>query len=302
MQKGSAWIDGRLSVLSEAVVPVSDRGLLFGHAIFETILAFGESLVLWDAHVARLQAGAIRSRLKCPPEADLRRAVRECIRFFQAHPNSGQNERVSVRLILTGGDCLSLAPQRNHRGELLDARVIVICRSAPALSDAERMKGLALKACPDIRPKELVDIKSCSYLWNLMCLDDALLDGFDDALFLNANGDISESASASFVWMGRAEKILYSAPQDNNVLAGTTLSCLISALQDTEYKFDWQALNMSFLKEVYACALVSSVRGLVPVRRINDFEFDVNVAQEEFSRWDLKLRQQQLSHSVPPPR
>jgi branched-subunit amino acid aminotransferase/4-amino-4-deoxychorismate lyase len=292
--KGSVWIDGKISSIETATIPITDRGLLFGHAIFETMLALGGDLVLWEEHLARLRAGALRARLGCPGESTLRHALQECMSHFRNSVDLALSKRFSVRLILTGGDGLSLQPRRDEQGLLSAARIIVICRPATGPSEETRKRGFALKSCPDERSKELVDIKSCSYLWNLMCLDDAIIEGFDDALLVNPDGEISEATTASFVWMTKGEKVLCSAPQENNVLPGTTLLCLQNALAALGHDIRWQALKLGRYEDVLACALVSSVRGLVPVGRIDDFEFDVDAARETFELWNEALLNEQL--------
>jgi branched-chain amino acid aminotransferase len=294
MKQGIVLLDGELSHIDQARIPITDRGLLFGHAIFETLLSLDGGLVLWDAHFARLRAGALRARLSCPEEGELRKALHKAISFFAREFGAAAGKRLSVRLLLTGGDSLTLQPRRDEDGGLLPARLIVICRSAATPDDEVFHRGYALKTCTDARSKELVDIKSCSYLWNLMCLDDAILEGFDDALFVNPNGEISESTTASFVWMSKDEKVLYSAPQENNVLPGTTLLCLQNALEALGHPVRWQALRVGEFDKVLACAIVSSVRGLVPVRKIDDFVFDTATSRQQLALWNQALREEQL--------
>lgn len=296
MTSGSAWVDGKLSDLRSASIPLTDRGLLFGHAIFETILAIQGSLVLWEAHFQRLRSGAQLARLGCPSEICLREAIAECLEHFKTHQSEADWKRLSVRLILTGGDGLGLRPHRDDSHALLPARIIVICRAAEPQNSKVRELGYSLKLCPDGRSKELIEIKSCNYLWNLMCLDDSLIEGFDDALFVNADGEISESTIASFVWMPFGKKELCSAPQEKNVLPGTTLLCLQSALAALDYNISWKALRIGDLINVRACALISSVRGIVPIRQINDFVLDVQSQADVFDEWNKALFAEQVKH------
>jgi branched-subunit amino acid aminotransferase/4-amino-4-deoxychorismate lyase len=300
MKQGVVFLDGELSRLDEARIPITDRGLLFGHAIFETLLSLDGGLVLWDAHFARLRAGALRARLRCPEEDELRKALHRSLGFFAREFGAAAAKRLSVRLLLTGGDSMTLQPRRDDVGALLPSRLLIICRSAASPDEEVFHRGYALKTCTDARSKELVDIKSCSYLWNLMCLDDALLEGFDDALFVNPNGEISESTTASFVWMSKEEKILYSAPQENNVLPGTTLLCLQNALEAVGHSVRWKALRVGEFDKVLACAIVSSVRGLVPVRKIDDFVFDTASSRQQLALWNTALHAEQLRNCEPP--
>ncbi|MEY4063891.1 MAG: hypothetical protein RIR26_99 [Pseudomonadota bacterium] len=301
MEQGIVWLDGRVSLLKEAKIPVTDRGFLFGHAIFETILAIEGAVVLWAAHRDRLRAGAGKARLFCPSEAALRHAVAEALSEFELQFGKQASERVSVRLVLTGGDSMTLVPQRDAKGNLCEGRLLVICRSASTGGSSELEKGFALRTAPDARAKELVDVKSNSYLWNLMCLDNARIDGFDDALFYNPDGEISESTTASFVWMRKSDKALCSAPQSRNVLPGTTLLCLQTAMESVGQTFIWQALHKDNYQDAEACAVLSSVRGLVPVSKIDDFEFDSTLMKQQFSKWNAALVAEQFKHRGFPP-
>lgn len=293
-QQGVVWIDGQLSALSEARIPVTDRGFLFGHAIFETILAINGKLVFWEAHAARLKAGSLRARILCPDEEEVLGAISAALNELKSKSNAQSEARVSVRLILTGGDGASLAPARNEKGHLSKGRVVVICKPALGLSEAQWRQGFSLKTCADARNKELVDVKSSNYLWNLMCLDDALIEGFDDALFVNKSGEISEASTSSFVWMGQDEKTIFSAPQENNVLPGTTLMCLQNALEALGHSIQWRSLRLGSLGDAVACAVVSSIRGLVPVRKIDHHEFDVVAFRRQLEIWNQALYAEQL--------
>ncbi|NBO38144.1 hypothetical protein EBU99_06140 [bacterium] len=300
MQQGIVWLDGHLSSLESARIPVLDRGLLFGHAIFETILALEGALVMWDAHWARLRAGALRARLGCPDELKVHKALSDSLNAFSEKYGESAFKRVSVRLILTGGDGLSLQPSRQADGSFMPGRLIVLCREGHGPDEILRRRGYSLKTCLDARSKELVDIKSCSYLWNLMCLDDATLEGFDDALLVNPNGEISESTTASFVWLSKDEGVVCSAPQENNVLPGTTLLCLQNALEALGHHIRWKALRVGEYSNVLACAIVSSVRGLVPVWKIDDHEFDVAQSRKHLELWNQALFSEQLRNCVIP--
>lgn len=301
LDQGIVWLDGQVSLLEAARMPVTDRGFLFGHAIFETILAIEGSVVLWAAHCNRLRAGAEKARLLCPEESFLQRAVSEALVEFAVQFGKSASERVSVRLILTGGDSMNLPPERDPSGRLCEGRLMVICRSAKRSKSVDHDRGVALRTALDARSKELVDVKSNSYLWNLMCLDDARQSGFDDALFFNPDGEISESTTASFVWMRKSDNALCSAPQSRNVLPGTTLMCLQAAVQSLGQEFIWQALKKETYAQVMACAVLSSVRGLVPVSRIDDFEFDSALMRQQFSIWNRALEEEQFKHRGFPP-
>ena len=56
-------VDGRPA----SSVAVSDRGLLYGDGLFETLLIRERRPCLWGRHVARLREGAVRLGIPPPP-------------------------------------------------------------------------------------------------------------------------------------------------------------------------------------------------------------------------------------------
>ena len=69
------WIDGRVVDASEARIPVTDHGLLYGDGIFEGIRVYGARVFRLDEHLARFAAGAKALALEIP---DGVARVRDC--------------------------------------------------------------------------------------------------------------------------------------------------------------------------------------------------------------------------------
>ncbi|MFZ5668431.1 MAG: aminotransferase class IV [Pseudomonadota bacterium] len=80
------------------MIPLDDRGLLLGDGLFETILVKDGRLVLFDAHIARLQSGCVTLGLPAPDAGD---ALALCSDFIA---QSGSTRgRHALRLTLTAG-------------------------------------------------------------------------------------------------------------------------------------------------------------------------------------------------------
>ena len=84
-------IDGR----PETAIPVSDRGFLYGHGLFETMRLWQGELPLLEFHLTRLIAGAKTLSIKFDQE-ELRNQLKNALSHF---PVQGL-----VKLILTAGD------------------------------------------------------------------------------------------------------------------------------------------------------------------------------------------------------
>jgi branched-chain amino acid aminotransferase len=70
------WLNGRLLPAAEARIDPSDRGLLLGDGLFETMRAAGGRLPLLPRHMARLLDGAVLLGLPAPSEETVADAAR----------------------------------------------------------------------------------------------------------------------------------------------------------------------------------------------------------------------------------
>ena len=56
MPEAIVYLNGEFLPLSEAKVPVLDRGFIFGDGVYEVIPAYGRRLFRLDEHLQRLQS------------------------------------------------------------------------------------------------------------------------------------------------------------------------------------------------------------------------------------------------------
>lgn len=288
---GIVIINGKVTSLEQAQIPLTDRGFLFGHALFETILVYRGKIINWKAHADRLKQGCTKAFLSSPDEKSLfdlaKKAVDENIK-----QQGSIAEKISLRIIVTGGNSLDFSIHKKE-GNLPESNVMIICRNAAGPSKEQYEKGIKLWPCPDFRNQALLNVKSNSYLFNLICLENALAAGFDDALF-HKNGFFTESTTANFIWFDQDQNV-YSSPFDQNCLAGTTLSVLVRAFEKNKISFDWKALPL-LSTSISGCALVSSIRGIVPIKQIDQMQFDVQSKKDFFDKINQFLREEYLNY------
>ena len=56
----NVFLNGRFIPEAQAVVPISDRGLLYGDGLFETLRVMNGVPLRWDAHWRRFAMGMLR--------------------------------------------------------------------------------------------------------------------------------------------------------------------------------------------------------------------------------------------------
>jgi branched-chain amino acid aminotransferase len=207
------WIDGQLFDGEDARIPVQDHGLLYGDGIFEGMRATAGRVFRIDQHLARLSHGARALHLVLPGGLPaLQQAVLDTL---AAHGDPD----AYVRLIVTRGDGpLGVDPTTCPK-----ARVLCLVDRIKLFSEGTRNKGLSLVTSSLRRPaSDVLDprIKSLNYLNNVMAKGEARRRGADDALLLNAQGNVAE-ASVANLFVVRAGTLL-TPPTTDGCLDGIT--------------------------------------------------------------------------------
>lgn len=264
--EGVAIVEGRACSLDEARIPLVDRGFLFGHCIFETLLIHKSKLWFWREHYARLDHGCRRVFIKPPHEAELFTLCELASR--EARLRYGESRDFRLRLMVSGGSdsALPIAPNRQRPS------VYILCMPLARSFQETNHSSVRLKSVEDVRPKTLLDVKSSSYLVNMLALYEANEAGFDDALFV-AEGRFTESTTANFVWFNSKLEVC-SAPDAGNALPGITKLMLAKALEDLGEKLREQALGTRDLSLAVGAAITSTSRGVVQVTQIDNHSFD----------------------------
>lgn len=207
------WIDGQIIDGPEARIPVSDHGLLYGDGIFEGMRATGGRVFRLEQHLSRMSHGARALHLQLPGGLPaLRKIVGDTL---AAHGDPD----AYIRLIVTRGD----GPLGVDPTTCPAPRVLCLVDRIKLFSEETRKMGLALVTSSLRRPaSDVLDprIKSLNYLNNVLAKGEARRQGADDALLLNAAGNVAE-ASVANLFVVRDGRLL-TPPTTDGCLDGIT--------------------------------------------------------------------------------
>ena len=166
----AASIDGAITDAAEAVIPVTDEGLLRGDGVFEVALLYDGVPYALDEHLGRMELSARNLRLDFDPEA-MRAEALALVAAAKPLP-----DRAAVRLVAT-------------RGGRRIAMIEEVEEAPPAVS----------LVTLEHRPTPLLEaIKSLSYAPNMLATRLAAERGADDALLVTPEGVVLELPRQSF--------------------------------------------------------------------------------------------------------
>jgi 4-amino-4-deoxychorismate lyase len=232
-----------------SAISVSDRGLLYGDGLFETLLVDHGHIVLWSRHLARLDDGCRRLGLPVQDSQVLEQEVRA---VAEGRP------RCLVRLSLTRGEGL-----RGYAPTQGGGTRIVTAQPAPEMEASSYRDGVTLRWCALrlARQPQLAGIKHLNRLEQVLARaewdDPAVADG----LLMDSAGALI-SATATNVVLVREGRLLTPRLRQAGV-AGTCRAWIMQATSCIERRL--RPPDVDCADEVF---LANSVRGILPVARI----------------------------------
>jgi D-alanine transaminase len=200
------YLNGTMTLLSEAKIPVLDRGFIFGDGVYEVIPIYGRKMFRAEQHMARLFRSLASIEITNP---HTREQWMDLInQVVEAHTADDQ----MVYLQVTRG-----VAKRGHAFPKDTTPTVFIMTGPLSLSTPEvRAKGVACVSMEDKRWLHC-EIKSISLLGNVLAAQYAAENDAVESIQFR-DGFLSE-ASASNVWIVK-NGTLMGPPKDNLILEG----------------------------------------------------------------------------------
>ena len=206
MQDPLVYLNGELTPLSEAKVPVLDRGFIFGDGVYEVIPVYGRKMFRAKQHMARLFRSLAAIGIPNPhTEAEWMTLIDK---VSGTHPADTQ----LIYMQVTRG-----VAKRVHAFPADATPTVFIMTNAFSPPDADAVNdGVACVTMKDLRWLRC-DIKSISLLGNVLAAQHAAEnDALETIQF--REGFLTEGASSN-VWIA-SKGTLYAPPKDTLILEG----------------------------------------------------------------------------------
>ena len=206
MQDPLVYLSGEFTPLSEARIPVLDRGFIFGDGVYEVIPVYNRKMFRAKQHMARLFRSLDAIRIPNPHTEDEWMAL--IGKVMDAHPSDTQ----LVYMQVTRG-----VAKRAHAFPADTKPTVFIMTNPFTPPDAGTVdKGVTCVTTEDQRWLRC-DIKSISLLGNVLAAQHAAESGALEAIQFR-DGLLTEGASSN-VWIVNAGTV-YGPPRSTRILEG----------------------------------------------------------------------------------
>jgi len=255
-----AAVDGNVTPLSEARVPVTDRGFLYGDSIYEVFRTYKGVPLFVDEHWQRFENSARLINLEL---GDVREKLTADIRKAIAASGAGTlGKDVYVRYIVTRGEGpIDLLPRAD-----LTLRRVVIVKEVPHWNPAHYTTGATLAIVETRRnPHDALDpnIKGGNYLNNVLGVIEANRLGADDCLMLSDSGLVTEASNSNVFFV--IDGALVTPSQKAANLRGLTKAAIHNACRASGIATDEIEITVDDAMRASECFLTSATREVMPV-------------------------------------
>jgi aminodeoxychorismate lyase len=246
------FLNGQFLPEAQAVVPVSDRGFLLGDGLFETMRVVAGKPFRFAQHLERMTRGADFLKIKLPF------TPKELEKFASRLVEQNKMPDAILRVTLTRG---SGGRGYNFSGEG-NPTVVMTLHAAPPLENSAGWNLITSSfRIPAADP--LSSFKTTSKILHVMARAEAKEKGADEALLVNTNGEVAETAGGNLFWIYQ-DKIC-TVPTGRGVLPGITRAVVLEICQTLGLQVNKRVIKPEALRNSDGIFITQSALGIVPV-------------------------------------
>jgi branched-chain amino acid aminotransferase len=249
-------LNGGFLPIHEAWISPLDRGFLYGDGIFTTMRAEGGHVLYLKDHLERLRQSLIELRLPLPSSVDWEAAPAELLRR-----NRLEEEVASVKIVVTRGPSAVLGLP-----ETAQATVVIYARRYEPPKPSAYRAGYRLHVFRNGFSPPLSNLKSLNYLYHLMARQAALDTGADEAVILDVQGRLTETAAGSLLLRTGGE---WWTPQSAYQLPGITLRHVMKILEGDGLNVARRSADAAGLFSAETVWVLNSLIGVMPVAQVD---------------------------------
>lgn len=253
----TVYLNGRHIPKAQALIPVEDRGFIFGDGIYEVVRVVDGRLFAWDAHAARMANGLAGLRID-PAGADSATLRAACERLVADNGLAGGEATVYLQV------SRGAAPRTHHFPPAGTPTTIYAAAAAFKVNPVLRAQGATAITQPDIRWARC-DLKTVNLLGPVLARQAAVEAGAYEAL-LHRDGMITEGAATNAFLV--VDGVLRTYPLCHHILPGITRQVIMEIVRELGVACEERPVPLVDLpraSELFVCGTTTDVTPVVAV-------------------------------------
>ena len=260
---GEIWFDGEMIDWQDANTHLLTHTLHYGLGVFEGVRAYatqkGPSIFRLDDHTDRLFKSAETVNMEIPYSKKVLNEAHQMV--IKAN---NLKEAYIRPMCFYGSEGMGL------RADNLKVHAMVAAWEWPSYMEPEaRTKGIKVKLSSFNRqvknPVSNAKVNG-NYVHSIVALNEALEDGFDEALMLDADGYVAEGSGENFFIV--KEDVLYS-PDLDSCLDGITRRTILELAEELGISYEIKKLTVEDVLEADESFFSGTAAEVVPINSLD---------------------------------
>ncbi len=227
------------------------RSLFFGEGVFETFRWRGKPPVLWEGHIARMKQGAKYLSIPFPGEISIEKNLKVAV------DEAGVDDAyVKICLLSSGPLQFYDIPVGSH--------ILIVVRGYEPPKDCTRVHIAPTRRSSS---SPLPRVKSINYLENVIARRNAEERGYDEAVFLNERGEMTEGSCTNIFWV--KDGTLFTPAPECGLLPGVTRGTLISLAKTIDLKVKEGRFDLDDGRQCQGAFLTNALIGISAIKAID---------------------------------
>jgi branched-chain amino acid aminotransferase len=246
------FLNGQFLPEAQAVVPVNDRGFLLGDGLFETMRVVGGKPFRFAQHLERMTRGADFLKIKLPF------TPKELEKFAGQLIEQNKMPDAILRVTLTRG----VGARGYNFNDECKPTIVMALHIAPSLENHVEW-NLVTSSFRIPAADPLSSFKTTSKILHVMARAEAKEKNADEALLINTNGEVAETASGNLFWI--YDDKVCTVPTGRGVLPGITRAVVLEICQTLGLQMNKRVIKPEALRNSCGIFVTQSALGIVPV-------------------------------------
>jgi branched-chain amino acid aminotransferase len=264
-REGVIWFDGEMVDWREAKVHVLTHTLHYGMGVFEGLRAYktdkGTAIFRLQAHTDRLFESARIMNMEIPFDADtLNQAQCAAVR-----DNNLQSAYIRP-MCFYGSEGMGLRADNLRVHVMIAAWEWGAYLGQDALQNGIRIRKSTYRK-NDWHPSMYLAKANGNYINSMLALDEALKNGYDEALLLDSKGNVAEGSGENIFMVN--DGVIYT-PSLVASLNGITRNTIMTLAREQGYEVVETEMKIEELYEADEVFFTGSAAEVTPIREIDD--------------------------------
>ncbi len=260
------------SSFKDSLQTLPNRSLFFGEGVFETFRHKDSLPAYYNRHIKRLKKGCDYLKIPFPKEHILSSFITESIKKSQL-----SDAYVKISVFSKGGDLY-------HE----DSQQYLLCSVIRPYPGEKNSMKLCIARDIKISQSSLTLHKSTNYMHNIISKREAVDSGYDEALFLNEKGNVTECTAHNIFWITNDK--LYTPSIKNGLLPGVTRGIILDICRDLDIDIEQGDFITEDTRNSDCIFLTNAISAMVKVNNFGGYHLSKKVELYDKIQYNLLTR------------